>query len=162
MLCRLYLKFLDALQMLELQDRMCRMSFGCRVNVFHIFSVYDMRAKRLGKSDKWPEVSKINLSVTPSAKNRSLFSRDVFAFLAFFFFGKGLPCMHGKMAQFWRDLDNLLAHALDNVWRNASAQFLGWVALAASHALRNFPAEDKLPVGSAKFLNWGLVCGCSA
>ena len=59
---------------------------GRPLNRFGRFRVYDAHAKNLGKRDKWQEVSKINLSVTSSAKNRSLF---LGMFFSFFFLRKG-------------------------------------------------------------------------
>jgi len=64
------------------------------LNRFGWFRVYDVHAKNLGESDKWRQFSKINSSVTPTAKSRSLYFRNVFSFLFFLFFEKGFhACM---------------------------------------------------------------------
>lgn len=62
-----------------------------------------MHAKHIEKSKKRREVSKINLSVTHNAKNRSLFFRNVF----FLFLGKGMTCMHRNIAYLLREPRNL-------------------------------------------------------
>lgn len=92
---------------------------GHPLNIFRRFRVYDAHATNMEKGDTWPEVSKINLHVTPSAKNRCLFLGMVF-----YFFRKCFSFMHGKIPQFLREPSNLSTHALENNMRNASVQFI--------------------------------------
>lgn len=102
-LCQLCRRFLNASRMPKLQDQVWKWALMTSIKYFWLIQGLWHKGRKSRKKRQVALVSKINSSVTPTAKNRSLFFRNSLSLFYFFFFGNGCNACIEKLCSYGED-----------------------------------------------------------